>query len=205
MKKIWSSHTYFRLCRTNIWFFLKWPQMPYASLVLASLNFLSFSANHFLLLFSILISYYRSSLRKIWLATSLKYLLDFFWLKKDLGYLFWVKNLIHCARMPRWRMVIGTLWSMWRMTSRTPWVDGHVWSESFPSWKPIKALLTPSARDPLRSLPPPRLPGSRLCGQTFLSHPKIWKNGHHGQKPPCPLYFTMHNVAKSCILELHLP
>ena len=78
--------------------------------------------------------------------------------------------------MPRWRMVIGTLWSMWRMTSRTPWVDGHVWSESFPSWKPIKALLTPSARDPLRSLPPPSLPRlSTLRSDLFITSKNLEK------------------------------
>ncbi len=58
---------------------------------------------------------------------------------------------------------------------RTPWVDGHVWSESFLSWKPIKALLTPSARGSQSSLL------NRCCcwcGQLFLSEPKIWrKNG----------------------------
>ena len=43
-------------------------------------------------------------------------------------------------------MVIGTLdrSDVW---PRTPWVAGHVWSESFLSWTSIKALLTPSARD----------------------------------------------------------
>ena len=56
----------------------------------------------------------------------------------------------------------------WRM-ARTPWVAGHVWSESFPSWTSIKALLTPSARDLLAHL---------RSATNFLSQPKIWrKNG----------------------------
>ena len=97
-----------------------------------------------------------------WITKSHKWEIDY-WVLLELGsYISIGKWCI--APLIWWSLALlfGKIVDVW-----TPWVDGHVWSESFLSWTPIKALLTPLARDLLAHL---------RSATYFLSHPKIRKN-----------------------------